>query len=79
MDVGLALDLPDLRDEVGERDDRDGSRVAQQLLDLAGLVLGVHRDDDAAGAQDAVERHDDLRQVREVDADAVTGFAPCVG
>jgi hypothetical protein len=38
--VGLLADRLDLRDEVGQRDDRDGAAVAEQVLDLPGLVWG---------------------------------------
>jgi len=49
------------------------------VADLAGLVLRVHRDDRGTRSQDAVVRRDELRQVRQVDADAVARLDARVG
>jgi hypothetical protein len=50
-----------------------GPGVGYVMLDHTRLEQRVHRHDDAAGPQDAVLRHRELRDVREHDADPVPG------
>jgi hypothetical protein len=76
--VGLTADGDDVLDarvvsyllheryEVGERDDHLGLRVLEEVTDLPALVLGVHRHDHGPSTERAVERRDELREVREV-------------
>ncbi len=71
FDIRLVLNLENVGNEVCQRDDGFRPAVAQHVADLAGLVLGIHRDDDPAGTKRAVEGGDELRQVREIDSDAV--------
>jgi hypothetical protein len=79
VDVGVLADRLDEGDKIREADDRLGLAVREHVADLAGLVLGVHRDDRAAGPEHAVVGDDELREVREVDADAVAGLQARVG
>ena len=79
LDRRLVTDLLDDRHEVGERDDDFRAAVVEQVADLAGFVLRVHRDHDRTRPERAVETHDELREVRQVDPDAVPGFDPRFG
>ena len=55
-------------------EDQPGPGVAEVVGDLPRLEQGVHRDDDAAGAEHAVVHHGDLRDVGHHDADPVAGL-----
>jgi len=46
FDLGVVLDLEDVRNEIGQRDDGFGPAVAEHVADLSSLVLGIHRNDD---------------------------------
>ena len=62
---------------VGERvpgEHQPGPGVAQVVGDLPRLEQRVHRDDHAAGAENAVVHHGDLGHVRHHDADPVAGL-----
>jgi len=71
FDARVVPDLVDEGDEVGQCDDHLGLAVLEQVADLAGLVLRVHRNDDPAGPKRPVERDHELRQVGEIERDAV--------
>ncbi len=71
LDSRLLTNRLDHRYEVSERDDQFGPTIGEEMADFAGFVLWIHRHDDRAGSERAVEGDDELREIREIDAHPV--------
>ena len=78
-EVGIVHYGLDPGKEVGKGDDDARFAVGEQMGDLPGFVLGVHRYDDPARPEHTVKGRKELWDVRQVQCDPIARFDASIG